>query len=116
MLRIGSTSPTGEHMEEIIAGGILLAVGKLALTLLVLRLVWATLAYVFDHPWIVWILVGLGATLIYVTYENLWRHVEDHAAGAVGFMMVLPAFASILFCLWKGAAGLWRFAQRGPGR
>jgi hypothetical protein len=103
-------------MEQVIAGGILLALAKLGLAGLVIRLAWACLEYVFDHAWILWTLVGLAGAAAYLTYTQLWGCVSDHAAAAFGFAGVVFVFAGILVCLWKAVLNVWRFAQRMSSR
>ncbi|MBV9983461.1 hypothetical protein, partial [Bradyrhizobium sp.] len=99
-------------MEEIIAGGILLAIAKLAIAMLMIRLVWASLEYAFDHPWILWTLVGLAGAAIYLTYGNRWGYVADNAASAFGVTVVLILFAGMLFYFWELAQKVWRFGKR----
>ncbi|MDD1531999.1 MULTISPECIES: hypothetical protein [unclassified Bradyrhizobium] len=65
-------------MEHVIAGGILEAFTALALGAVVLGALSATLEYLRDHRWPLWLLVGLVGPLVYVTHAGLWGYVWDH--------------------------------------
>lgn len=98
-------------MEEAIAGGILLAVAKLAIGYLVLRLVWGTLDYIFSRPWLLWSLVGLVGAAVYATYAGLWPWVWDHAYLALVIPMGLMMVAGLVALAWDGiqwTAKQWR--------
>lgn len=65
-------------MEHMVAGGILEAFATLALGAIVLGALSATLEYLRDHQWPLWLLAGLVGPLVYVTHAGLWGYVWDH--------------------------------------
>ncbi len=78
-------------MEHMFAGGILEAFVAVALAAIVLGMLSATLEYLRDHRWPLWLLVGLVAPMVYVTHAGLWGYVWDHVGLiALGLFISAP--------------------------
>lgn len=77
-------------MEHMVAGGILEAFAAVALAAIILGVLSATLEYLRDHRWPLWLLAGLVVPMVYITHAGLWAYVWDH----VGL---------IVMCLFIGA-------------
>jgi hypothetical protein len=99
-------------MEEVIAGGILLAMAKLALATIVLSVISAVLTYIAENAWIRWTIGVLVCAVAFITYENAWGYVSDHAASAFGVSVVALLFVSVLFSLWTLALKAYRWITR----
>lgn len=79
-------------MEHMVAGGIMEAFVAVALAAIVLGMLSATLEYLRDHRWPLWLLVGLVAPMVYVTHAGLWGYVWDHVGLIVlGLFIGAPA-------------------------
>ncbi|OSI29582.1 hypothetical protein BST65_08345 [Bradyrhizobium canariense] len=80
-------------MEHMVAGGILEAFAAVALATIVLGVLSATLEYLRDHRWPLWLLGGIVGPMVYVTHAGLWGYVWDHVGLIVMCLFVASPVA-----------------------
>ena len=103
-------------MEHAIAGGILLALGQLVLLGLALWLIIGAIDYFFDHAWIRWTIVGLVGAVAYVSFENMWGYLWDHAYLLIAVPFTLVMIVGIPLALWEGLQNTTAFLARLRGK